>query len=409
MPANVFFRAWALCGVSVALISKAPKALDLPPATEAVVCPRTREPEPGERRIVFLVDGTPSAKMRGNMLSAAVDTLPGWWSTPAREIDRRFRNTSKIDVCILGKFPSSFLIRSCKNKGAFVVHDLLDNAFWLMGNRRDEHIRGPVNVHMESGVDAYITPSESLADVFNQGQPKTIAWTLGHQTTNRGFARRAPSLPFVCKVGILAGTAGNMPNSTLQVHLVNSICASGKAASVAFVLQSPSQSTVFECPLANTTMYRNETMREVCVRQPSGWATRPSSDEQCFKGQDRFQGDKSLAAIDLGVLWPPNYEKCIERPWTRMLYWMSHGVPAIYYPYHAYEDTKAMGYTLPDGEPPVARGFDELAAMVGKVAGNLTNRQYLYARGREIAAQWDTTHVAKKLIDTLNAQLPSVG
>lgn len=57
--------------------------------------------------------------------------------------------------------------------------------------------------------------------------------------------------------------------------------------------------------------------------------------------------------MDIAVIWPPHDPDegmeftLFERPITRFAYWLSHGVPTIYFPYESYEEIVRLGVPYP--------------------------------------------------------------
>mmetsp|Transcript_123700 Transcript_123700/g.309161 ORF Transcript_123700/g.309161 Transcript_123700/m.309161 type:complete len:434 (-) Transcript_123700:59-1360(-) len=377
-------------------------------------------PAPGDHTVVFIKHNEKgSAHMRGDMLAAAVNAQPGWWAravTP-ESFREALKHVPQVDACVSVKwdYPKDVAHLCAAKKVSVMMLDVIDNE--------------PMIGKLASGkfspfVDLYLPASLALARLINEKKPapKTIgshplgkrggksqseplAIAVPHQHSNRGFQRRPPALPFVCRVSIFSGSAAHMPKDSIKKQLVDAICGggNGKVASVAFHIQgNPKHPNVrvVRC------QHVSDEIKHACDQQPQDWLVKPVDSSGCFLDQDKYHADISVAPTDLALLWPPNTNFItMQRPWTRLLYWMSHGVPAMYFPTATYAESAAMGYLLPDGTPPRAANMVQLQALVGRLAGDINARHALYTKGLEIAANWDSTHVGLKITDIIKKRL----
>ena len=117
-----------------------------------------------------------------------------------------------------------------------------------------------------------------------------------------------------------------------------------------------------------------------------------------------------ITAVDIALLWPPDSTaETLERPPTRLLYWLSHGVPAVVFGgYQSYaEIATAHNYSYLDpatgkARLPLVQSAEGVEQVVSDLLQSATARLQLRKVGLEIAAQYSTVEVARRLIAILD-------
>lgn len=209
-----------------------------------------------------------------------------------------------------------------------------------------------------------------------------------HHSNFMGWGVSAPSnRKSNLVVGLLVGNIFRMPD--VSTVLLPAICAANARLRVINqdirVVKHDGYSEVnaivqdYDCRRVNATAYFfNQTTK----------STRTSIAGDTFQ-QAAFYLDKSFRGVDVGILWPntndlkyalnlrngskqntPQEEAHVEmiRPPTRLLHWLSRGVPSIYYPTHSYqyiaEHTKyGQGFTSPHGKHSALEIFSEASIL----------------------------------------------
>jgi len=189
-----------------------------------------------------------------------------------------------------------------------------------------------------------------------------------HQHTNVGGWRvRKPvaSLRPVRKIGILAGNRMNKPSENETLQLATAACDIAGASLVVInenkVGGRRATITTYTCDRRRTlvlpprnTHGQNPSRSQLgkdCGKLKNAPTTCFSMSSQAF-----YHDVPWIDEIDVALLWPSqqNYRsnELEARPPTRMLFWWSHGVPTIFYPFAAYvEVARAAGYELPARSP----------------------------------------------------------
>jgi hypothetical protein len=73
---------------------------------------------------------------------------------------------------------------------------------------------------------------------------------------------------------------------------------------------------------------------------------------KCEEPWDQYPHHKMAEGIDIAFVWPPHtnpdYYTQNLRPPTRLIFWWSHGVPTIYFPYKSYDEVADLtDYPIP--------------------------------------------------------------
>ena len=131
-----------------------------------------------------------------------------------------------------------------------------------------------------------------------------------------------------------------------------------------------------------------------------------SLEGDCFKDQMKFHRDVQNRMVDAVVVAAENMGAvALHRPSTRVVTWMSYGVPVFYTSGFSYDEiAKEWSYVLPgvDGEQPLGMSFPRnpwppnLVNQLHKLSTPATRRG-MRERGLAIAAQFTTQAVAARL------------
>lgn len=129
-------------------------------------------------------------------------------------------------------------------------------------------------------------------------------------------------------------------------------------------------------------------------------------------GQRRFHDRPVLDDVDVAILWP-NLDQpgmVAHSPPTRLLYWWSHGVPCIFFPYGSYLDAaRRARYELPGGRGlPMASTAKGVEGVLGRLAGDPAARVALAKAGLAGARLYSGERVAARLVRGLGRHVAEV-
>lgn len=257
-----------------------------------------------------------------------------------------------------------------------------------------------------------------------------------HQMTNLGAWRvRTPADAGHRKLrnmALLVGQAAKMPMAHDLHHLAVASCSVGVAFVVIFEHEGrfeESSLSHYECTNRSvalpprvcigahcrlrTQLSRHQVNRNrhQDVRRPFGL---PIADMPGFfsaGSQARFHDRPLIDEVDIAILWP-NFRQAdmvLHSPPTRLLFWWSHGVPCIFYPYVAYIDAaKHASYFLPAIAPfakafPVARTPHDVARLLGRLEAEPASRRALAAAGLRAVRDYAPDAIAARLVRGLCA------
>ena len=285
-------------------------------------------------------------------------------------VAKHFARHGPPTVCILVKHGSihiggrSVTAEACRREGALVIFDCIDR----LSCHSQSDLRSKREFEL---VDGYLTQTEHHAKWL--AALGLIGAVLPHQTCNTGDWLVALGVrQRVVNVGLLAGSAANVPREEDVLALAAACCRSGAQL---VIIKSPNRGEGRNdyrlepqaCP-ANSAPRRCDGVAEMeCGGipperprwQPPRSALQPLGEDP-FKQAQHFNSS-SLQEIDVGLLWPPTatslgsdgrlsrpdpyLQYMHNRPPTRLHFWWSVGVPAIGFPMPAYvESTRRAGY-----------------------------------------------------------------
>lgn len=185
-----------------------------------------------------------------------------------------------------------------------------------------------------------------------------------HQETNVGNWRvRTPeeAMRPIRRIGILAGDKQNLPDENVTLQLAAVAC--NALTNLVLINENTfggrlTQVSVYNCDSSRKVILPPRTTRggkdpappRTSVKRYNG--SLADSVRYNFSSQAWFHDVPWVQTIDLALLWPAprlfRGNQIEARPVTRMLFWWSHGVPTIFYPFAAYtEAALESGYALP--------------------------------------------------------------
>jgi len=388
--------------------------------------------------IGFLVGATSGVSgsqfLRGIMMSDFASAVPhcnrSSVYTASAAIVNQLVGDRPLHACIVVKFPHP-LPSVCRKIGAAVLYDSVDHDYIL--RRFEKILASPAekkgfSMKMEYNIEdldkaIWLVQSERLANELVSRGIKS--YNLPHQHTNIGNWGQYPSRPLsspsdTLVVGFLVGNMGNAPN--VGEYLMPAICAAGaelwlitqnqettgrskgtycvvKSTRTRFICNpAPNNVSSSSSPSSSSGLYHTEIKNFITETNEVG-------DEF---GQAAYYLDKALYGVDIGLITPHTYGKQNitklftypnMRPPTRLLHWLSRGVPTLYYPTLAYEEvaTKAgygesLGLTLriSDDVNSIIQGINSLRP--------LHIRQALRNESLSIAKKYSSSVIAVELI-----------
>lgn len=406
-------------------------------------------------RIAFLlVTNAPSEWLRARMIAAAMKQRPDHGCafevstvslldpvTKALDVQRMAAWVTKLGsapahllphvVVSVKLYPPRQLLRALWSRCIVFALDILDNVdhlnsilkTWRSLPDNSYAPRTVLIVQTNETVAAFAGPPTN-ARFRNQwdkvmqcggiAQPLAV---VPHQQTNVGRWRvAAPEtrLRPVRAVGLLVGQNLNAPTDAMVAQLASATCALQVALHYIYEGQKAGRPVVrvYHCtPDGHAMPFVIAPNKRFRVRAES-------RDEGCladdpslfnFSSQRKFHDVSWVDDIDVALLWPPNRRArtLLHRPPTRMLWWWSHGVPTILFPYAAYIETAVnFGYALPDGTFPVADTPARVTAVLGALIAQPTARQSLAATGIHVVREaFAPEAIAARMLRELREQI----
>ena len=371
-------------------------------------------PEPTGDKMLALIysEMLGSAVLRGVHQAQAVNDLAArdkcssWraFHTDVKGLSRYKHHN--VHACLLVKNIDNSTVAWCKDRGATVFYDVLDNleALHQLRTLSPDH-------HMPErfDVDVVLTQTQKLAN--NLGAHR--AATLYHHQTNPGVVvplERTKAK--ACLVGFLAGNYHNMPNEKTFKTLKHAMWAAAARRRQPIVFRVVNQGINVH---DSTHLSYSDSIPPQSGRGRKKGALCTGAPPQ-RKGsyeatpQAIFHNDRAITAVDIALLWPPDSTaETLERPPTRLLYWLSHGVPAVVFGgYQSYaEIATAHNYSYLDpatgkARLPLVQSAEGVEQVVSDLLQSATARLQLRKVGLEIAAQYSTVEVARRLIAILD-------
>lgn len=323
----------------------------------------------------------------------------------------------EIDVCVIIKMIERDVMKWCRSKKAFIVYDALDNQKFLNFVAGTRRVLPP---HVPS-VGMILTANTFMKDKLKYATGMDTE-VLYHQHTNPGVVRPLECIQRnVGAVGLLVGSDMNLPSEetlgTIRNHLCNEL---GDTCSVEVLclsqqLRSENEAKIstrrFQCRRRSDSKVNIQT--SYC-EQSNQWNTINSLRAIDRTNQLQFHIGKGLDTVDIAIVWPASYDNSsFHRPSTRLLYWMSHGVPCVFYPNYAYiEIARTLGYVFPrrsnfDGLVPAASTTQMLSRMIAELIRSADMRLHFRRKGIEIAAKYTTELIARDLRQIIVAKAKS--
>ena len=237
-----------------------------------------------------------------------------------------------------------------------------------------------------------------------------------HQHTNLGGWRTAAgqSARRPRHVGLLVGSNHQRPRRTVLDHLAEACCSLHLTLLVFFEQQEKASRAGVYGPLTDVTRYqcssghyRGDATTSRAVQTPGRLAHVASSHSQFrdsrifnFSEQSLYNDVGWLQEVDLALLWPGSTDKLVmHRPPTRLLFWMSHGVPALFYPLNSYlEAAASVNYRLPDRSLPSVTSPAHFHTQTAKLLDRPDVRAHMVTEGLRAASEYTPEAVAAKYL-----------
>ncbi|RYH28975.1 hypothetical protein EON65_10195 [archaeon] len=361
-----------------------------------------------------------SRVMRGYMIAKALSANPAicvhtMTAHRVRETDRLAKFLSQgnyVPVCVFVKNVLRGVMELCRRQNAFIFLDVIDSHQAVRDMKI--HLLPPSGHFIPDyllAVNAtYLVQSTDLVNALVE--KNVSAYYYPHQHTfptncTSSYISKASS-PLV--VGFLSGNSKHIPN--LKEQVLPGICAVPNTvlhvinqhidSSDLFPHYSEVNSSVYvyNCSLGENGNYNYHILNYTTSH-------RDSSDEF---GQAAYYLDKGLSFADVGLVWTTKttnvsdrFDSDMLRPPTRMLHWLSRGVPVIYFPTHSYVDIARLnGYEEGLGFELRAEDVGSLTAAVSRLQ-DVQVRELLSKRAKKIAAQYSVENIAKKLLEIIVA------
>ena len=257
--------------------------------------------------------------------------------------------------------------------------------------------------------------------LHSSSNPSTRAMRVAvipHQHTNFGDWRvRTPGRRRPQTVGILIGSKWQHPSADELLKLAQACCPLELTLAVFFERQEEAnkpnaaggpQTTVtrFECAGTHVARRSSASASQRAGVLVSSRGARPYADDVVFNfSEQALYNDVSwVNEVNIGLLWPPgtNLDDLPHRPPTRLLFWWSHGIPAIFFPYAAYSEVATrFGYRLPNGALPQARSVAEFHAMAAAFVAYAALRTHLSSVGLEASRHFSVESIAAQYLSAI--------
>jgi len=275
-----------------------------------------------------------------------------WNPNPLKE----FESCRRIDACIFVKwynraFPQ--LVHECRKRGAAVFVDLLDYC--------NTHIKNVID-RFPQGVTGFLAQSAWQASYFRAlGYPRSIM--LQHPQTNFD-KRHSTGARNVTTIGY-TGHWRNLGAANQKIF--DAIAEWGKPRGVSF-------KSINYYEFNNVQKGTSDVFKQAVYHQ-------------------------AVDDIDVAIIWPQEEDNDMEvyfKPVTRLIYWLSHGIPCIFYPTQSYaEFADALGYPL------VAKTLDDVEKWLEILVENKEFRMYVSALGLRGAQQRSARATADLYVDAM--------
>lgn len=254
-----------------------------------------------------------SGKIRGFMMADELNKLGHTavtvfgkegplWPTPLQEI----QTCPKVHVCIFVKWDSrSFprILRECKNLGALNFIDLLD---YCDTNRKNVVDEWPMEIN------GFILQSNFQLQIFkNLGYFNSVVIRHHHTNHRKIVQPRTGQMKVIGFTGSRKNSGGNINKFLEEIELW------GKDKNIKIVR------------IVSTRMEGRRVKADVY-------------------DQSKYHTGE-IDAVDVALIWPKDYSnsEIYFKPITRLIHWLSHGIPTIVFPTQSYiEIAQEFGYPL---------------------------------------------------------------
>jgi len=385
--------------------------------------PRTVNQTQSKLAVFLYMTKGGTARLRGDMLAAAIRTVPGWEAMSLQYSgNNSYRHTklelsAKINFCVLVKVADAKNSQWCRDHGADAVYwDVLDSG------------QGVANLmaHRPLGqnVDVALCPDDRLrVDSEKANPPRSSGsrqgWqrslTLYHQHTNPGFVtpRERLDSPFICRAAMfISSSAERSPEERYITDMEKTVCAVQSVWTFAVLTQQTDSDGHIKATLKDFLCPdRSAEMQQVCEAADAtvrGHRERPTLQnvadaEGCFEEQFLYHDDLQYDMVDVVVIIETSTSPLSRhRPSSRLLFWMSHGVPVVFFPFYSYQEISQKGqYLLPNGKLPVFytdRGKEADSRSALEMLNETDARRELRERGLAIATRYSAVAIAKQLV-----------
>ena len=372
------------------------KALhDTSPVEARLACAgNNNDKEPG---VVFLTAYPTwgSGTLRGAAMARALDSTTTNWVVSFHKVNTRASASAiralsdRRGACIFVKTfdPGWRDTHACARVRALVVVDVLDNKLYQKALTSGAPPRADVILTQGPAFARRIAARHDVA-----------AFPLYHQHTNDFGIVRTTGTPLT--VGLLAGTPSSMPAPHTVRMLAAVACATSPriGAFVAICQMSLNRDAA--------GAFDEHMMRFACrAGTPEREVSHRSHTRGANAGQRQWHEGVFVQSVDVALQWPDTLKSgpistslaTRHRPPTRLLYWMSHGVPVVFHA--AYENyvaiAEAAGYTLPEGTIPAANDTASMTRVLSAIVDDLAAFKLLRDRGL-VAARATTTDAAAR-------------
>ena len=368
-----------------------------------------------EKNVVFVIyNRYGSSRMRGVMIASAINQLVqtdierAWHASAIFDVNLSSELPQDVDACVIVKAHRSMYlteyneaINLCKERGAIVYYDVLDNEP-MLNYLSSWNITQPLPL----GIDVVLTQTLKLARILGLER----AAVLYHHHTNPGFQLSESRVKEkVSCIGFLSGSKNNILTLN-ESKALNTAIRRGSMYTADLLMISQNIDT--ENQIHNSYVIDSGVGSKHCK------IARPAPDDINISsilkiddsfGQVQFHHDPILEDVSVAVLWPPDHglvrirPTIVERPPTRFLFWLSHGVPCIFYNYTSYtEIARNHGYTLPGSAiTPVVDSTSDLERLLQVIVESAPIRASLRDRGLKIAERYTVRASAIKLVGVL--------
>eukprot|EP00968_Pinguiococcus_pyrenoidosus_P012158 scaffold1044_cov266-Pinguiococcus_pyrenoidosus.AAC.2 len=279
------------------------------------------------------------------------------------ELEQFAKDHGGIDLCVEVKFMYPERQKKCRELGAKIFVDVIDNEpflKWATSLHPEKHwVVADSKLETLRKDDLYVvTQTEHLQRHLQEHGVQAVV--IPHHHTNMGqwgvkpVRHREPDQPLNVVFLASDATAGHV-----GAEIRSAVCAGGGVLTVVnqknrlHGKQAFLKSIVETYPCDGGPPKRNEK------------TTQSTNEETDILHQNLYFYDEASVDADIAVVWPASKaDWFMERPATRMLYWWSRGIPTIHSQLFSYlEITKKEGYGACLGhslEAPDARSLTKL-------------------------------------------------